>query len=173
MIATKKLVPAIATAFKERSISLVKANGTALDRLLSDMDLIVGFDQEFSVQHWISLARAKGGNIPEGDQFEFNARNQVTLWGPDGQGLDYAKKQWSGLINQYYRPRWALFVARLINAISTKQPFSQENFNRNVLELIEKPFANAPIGPPSHGDWTSVARQLFTRYYTICSHLKR
>lgn len=28
--------------------------------------------------------------------YEYNARNQITLWGPDGQIKDYANKQWAG-----------------------------------------------------------------------------
>ena len=28
--------------------------------------------------------------------FEYNARNQITLWGPNGEIKDYANKQWSG-----------------------------------------------------------------------------
>lgn len=28
--------------------------------------------------------------------FEYNARNQITLWGPNGEIVDYANKQWSG-----------------------------------------------------------------------------
>ena len=38
--------------------------------------------------------------------YEFNARNQLTLWGPDGQIMDYAGKQWAGLVADYYIPRW-------------------------------------------------------------------
>uniref|UniRef100_A0A914XTW9 Alpha-N-acetylglucosaminidase n=1 Tax=Plectus sambesii TaxID=2011161 RepID=A0A914XTW9_9BILA len=173
LIATKSLVPSIAVAFKAGSIPQVKTNGTALDQLLSNMDEILGFDKQFSVQYWIATARAKAGTVPEEDQFEFNARNQVTLWGPSGQGLDYAKKQWSGLITHYYQPRWALFISRLVNSISTKQPFSQNEFDSEVLELVEKPFASSQLEPPSKGDWTSVVRRVFTRYYPTCSHLKQ
>ena len=32
-----------------------------------------------------------------------NARNQITLWGPKGEIVDYARKQWAGLIDLYYR----------------------------------------------------------------------
>ena len=33
---------------------------------------------------------------------------QITLWGPSGNILDYAAKQWSGLIDAYYLPRLLL-----------------------------------------------------------------
>ena len=52
---------------------------------------------------WLEDAKA----IPVGDQdtkevselYEFNARNQITLWGPNGEILDYATKQWSGILS--------------------------------------------------------------------------
>jgi hypothetical protein len=31
---------------------------------------------------------------------------QITLWGPDGNILDYASKQWAGLVGDYYASRW-------------------------------------------------------------------
>ncbi|KIJ26768.1 glycoside hydrolase family 89 protein [Sphaerobolus stellatus SS14] len=34
----------------------------------------------------------------------------ITLWGPTGQINDYASKQWTGLVETYYLPRWQLFT---------------------------------------------------------------
>ena len=97
-------------------------------------------------------------NPEEKSFYEFNACNQVTLWGPDGQLLDYAAKQWSGLISQYYGKRWELFFDTLAlnlqqgqlfthNKILTfRYPyFSGVNFDQDLymnefLETIGKPF---------------------------------
>ena len=35
----------------------------------------------------------------------YNARNILTLWGPTGQINDYAKKEWGGLVRDYYKQR--------------------------------------------------------------------
>ena len=32
--------------------------------------------------------------------YEYNARNQITLWGPNGEIDDYAAKNWAGLIGE-------------------------------------------------------------------------
>lgn len=50
---------------------------------------------------------------------EFNARNQVTLWGPTGQINDYAAKHWQGLMGDYYGRRWKLFVSYLLDVRGT------------------------------------------------------
>lgn len=34
--------------------------------------------------------------LQESDLYEYNARNQITLWGPSGEIKDYANKQWAG-----------------------------------------------------------------------------
>jgi alpha-N-acetylglucosaminidase len=55
------------------------------------------------LRRWIEMARAWGQTAEEKNLMEFNARNLVTLWGPRGEIADYASKQWSGLIADYYR----------------------------------------------------------------------
>ena len=51
------------------------------------------------------------GNLTGDDKswLEYNARNLVTLWGPNGEISNYARKQWNGLIKYYYKPQWVLF----------------------------------------------------------------
>ena len=34
--------------------------------------------------------------------FEYNARNQITLWGPNGEIVDYANKQWAGNLIYFF-----------------------------------------------------------------------
>jgi hypothetical protein len=35
--------------------------------------------------------------LQEKQLYEYNARNQITLWGPRGEIVDYANKQWAGM----------------------------------------------------------------------------
>ena len=46
------------------------------------MDSVLGTCEQFLLGRWISDARARGSTAAEKDLFEYNARNQVTLWGP-------------------------------------------------------------------------------------------
>ena len=41
--------------------------------------------------------------------FLFSAKNQVTLWGPNGEINDYSAREWSGLVGDYYYGRWNLY----------------------------------------------------------------
>ena len=112
---------------------------------------------------WLESAKALGSSEAESALFELNARNQVTLWGPDGQIMDYAAKQWSGLVQDYYLPRWSLFFQRLLTG---GHPFDERAFRREAVEKIGRPFTLErkayPVEPV--GDSVEVALKLYKKW---------
>lgn len=91
----------------------LKSQGSVMINLLSALDKVLLTNDNFSLAKWISKAKAWADtttNTTITAYFEYNARNQVTLWGPDGQITDYASKSWSGLVSSYYIPRWNIFL---------------------------------------------------------------
>ena len=106
--------------------------GQSMIALLSDLDdvLTASGHARFSLPAWIASARAwaspavdlptNGFTIEEvADFYEYNARNQITLWGPNGEISDYASKQWGGLISSYYMPRWQRFIDYTLNSTTS------------------------------------------------------
>ena len=57
--------------------------------ILEDLDRILATNKNFLLGPWLESAKALATNSQERKLYEFNARNQITLWGPDGQILDY------------------------------------------------------------------------------------
>lgn len=61
------------------------------------------------LERWVDFARAWGATPAQCDEYEANARRLITIWGP-GKGPDglndYGCRIWSGLIRDYYLPRW-------------------------------------------------------------------
>uniref|UniRef100_A0A8C0G4L6 Alpha-N-acetylglucosaminidase n=1 Tax=Chelonoidis abingdonii TaxID=106734 RepID=A0A8C0G4L6_CHEAB len=102
----------------------------------------------------------------EAELYDLNARNQVTLWGPNGNILDYANKQLGGLVLDYYRVRWSLFVSALVESLNTGTPFHQEQFNQAVFQL-ERGFIYNGKRYPSQpaGNTLEIARKIFLKYY--------
>ncbi|KAK3675176.1 hypothetical protein LTR78_005110 [Recurvomyces mirabilis] len=106
--------------------------GAQMISLLSDIDSVLAASghPSFTLANWIASARAwasSTSNLPDTTTtsstisqtaafYEYNARNQITLWGPTGQISDYASKQWAGLISSYYVPRWEMFVDYTLNS---------------------------------------------------------
>lgn len=108
--------------------------------LLTDLDTLLGTHEDFLLGRFLESSKALASNGEEKKQFEFNARNQITLWGPSGQIVDYATKQWNGIVADYYRPRWSLFFEQLRSSLETNSTFNQSKFQIDVLQQVELPF---------------------------------
>ncbi|KAI0400241.1 glycoside hydrolase family 89 protein [Xylaria palmicola] len=115
----------------------VESQGKKLTRLLSTLDAVLETNKAFRLSTWIQTARATA-NMSDPDHaaiadfLEYQARNQVTLWGPTGQISDYASRSWSGLVATYYRPRWEKFVDYL--AATPPSEYDQGAFSAELLE---------------------------------------
>lgn len=55
-----------------------------LDAVL-DLDLILASDPHFLLGRWLEDAKAWARSADEKILYEYNARNQITLWGPNGE----------------------------------------------------------------------------------------
>lgn len=92
------------------------AKGHKLTSLLSALDSVLSTNKHFSLSTWLSSARSSASSAAAPNSsttanfFSYDARNQVTLWGPNGEISDYASKSWGGLVSSYYIPRWFIFV---------------------------------------------------------------
>ena len=67
--------------------------------------------------------------------FNYNARNQITLWGPDGNINDYAAKNWAGLVGAYYSTRWQLFMDYVSESIESGLPIDMDSYEDEVLRI--------------------------------------
>ncbi|KAF2002261.1 glycoside hydrolase family 89 protein [Amniculicola lignicola CBS 123094] len=83
---------------------------------LSALDAVLSTLPQFSLVPWITSARSLAANNSQiADFYEYNARNQITLWGPNGEIIDYASKSWGGLVADYYLPRWNVFLTYVVD----------------------------------------------------------
>ena len=73
-----------------KSAPLLHENGLVFIDLLKDMEEILSTNKNFLLGPWLESAKALATNDEEKKIYEFNARNQITLWGPNGEILDYA-----------------------------------------------------------------------------------
>lgn len=144
--------------------------GARLLRIVDDTDAILGSNVNFLLGRWIADARAWGASPEEADLLEFNARNQVTLWGPAGNINDYASKQWAGLTSGYHRVRWSLFVAQVLATAADPAVLSFDEqvyhdavlrfgqaFGRETQRDVQYP--TRPVG-----DTVAIARRLHRAY---------
>ena len=117
------------------STDAVEPLGQMLLEMIEDMDGLLGTNINYLFGQWQTAARNSPNTKTDAERAnrEYNARNQVTLWGPTGQIDDYAAKQWSGLMSRYYGGRWKLFVDTLVTAVKAGQ---HVDFNAYTSDLL-------------------------------------
>ncbi len=75
-----------------------------IEMLMLGIDRLLASHPTHRLDRWINFARKHGSTGKLKSYYEGNARRLVTIWGPPVD--DYAAKVWSGLIRDYYLPRW-------------------------------------------------------------------
>ena len=110
---------AIQQAYTSRDTAALRTHGENFLTLILLQDSLLSSRREFMVGNWIAQARALGKDEAMKDWLEWNARVQITTWGnrtaSDTGGLhDYAHKEWSGLLADFYYLRWKTWLDRLL-----------------------------------------------------------
>ncbi len=77
--------------------------------LLRMLDTLLESHPNHRLQNWVDFARGHSDNLEVQARCEANARRLVTTWG--GELGDYSARLWSGLIRDYYMPRWQNYFA--------------------------------------------------------------
>ncbi len=103
--------------------------------LISDMDQLLASRKDFMLGPWLQDARRWGTNAEEKALYEQNARDLVTLWGDADSPLhEYSNRQWSGLLNDFYKPRWEQFFQMVSQSMETHQKPDLASFEKNIRQ---------------------------------------
>lgn len=133
----------IVKGFEDQDLHQVTYHSNEFIEVLEDMDTILQTDCASIFGRWIDSAREFGkkvGDHEKLDIYEINARSQVTRWGPNSELPDYASKQWSGLVKDYYLPRWSIFFEAMKDAICNTNIFVESTIKSIIDEKIVEPF---------------------------------
>lgn len=95
------------SAASNSTLSPIANNMTSL---LTTLDNLLLSLPAFSLSTWLDAAHSWTTNTTLQAFYDYDARNLITLWGPDGEITDYASRQWGGLVGGYYKPRWQIFI---------------------------------------------------------------
>ncbi len=160
------LQPKISAAYQQKDAAAFKKYSSGFLQLMDDMDELLNTRQDFLLGKWIADARSNGVTPQESDLYEFNARDIVTLWGGRDNPLhEYSNRQWAGLINGFYKPRWEMFFADLNQSITADKPFDKAAFENKVKDW-EWAWVNKHDKYPAavSGNSVDVAKRIFTKY---------
>lgn len=134
--------------------------------ILLAQDQLLATRSEFRVGRWIEQARNLGTTPAEKDQYEWNARVQITTWGDrvcanDGGLRDYAHKEWNGILKDFYYKRWAAYWQTLQDVLDGKPMVELDYY------AMEEPWtvAHNPYPAKGEGDCITVAKEVFNKVF--------
>ena len=130
-----RLVSTINYQDKER----IKNAGNAFIDMVKTQDELLGNNKFFTLNRWLDEATDFGKNLPDAKNVMYNAKGQITFWGPDNLPRttlrDYAHKDWNGLLGSLYLERWKVFVDNSVNGKIS----NPEEFYKMEVEWSKKP----------------------------------
>ncbi|UZR96966.1 alpha-N-acetylglucosaminidase [Chondrinema litorale] len=158
----------IRKAYEAKDQKAFKENTEAFLAVIEDMDKLLQTHEDFLLGKWIKDARSWGETKEEQDLYEFNARDQVTLWGDKNSELhEYSNRQWAGLLRDFYKPRWEQYFVQVAKSMETGTKFDQAGFEEGIKDWEWK-WANKTGGnytAEPKGDAYEIAKQLYDKYY--------
>ncbi len=114
-------------------------------KFLRSFDLLDQIQQtrvNCTLGEWLGLATDAAENYDDFSRriFEKSAKSLITVWHATGSLMDYAYRAYSGLITDYYKPRWEKRVKAWddrLNGINTAFPTASEFYDFGRLYVLE------------------------------------
>lgn len=98
------------------------------EHIMLGMDALLSTHPTLRLERWIDFAHKQAVTPEQRLQYERNAKRIVTIWGPPVD--DYSARVWSGLIRDYYLPRWKHYFA----SRKTGESFDFAAWEKNWVE---------------------------------------
>ncbi len=159
------------TAINSTDMTAFTKHSDLFLKLMLDQDSLLRTNEEYLLGKWIDDARKLGTTSDEADLFELNARALPTTWTTttdDGMLHDYAHHEWAGLIKDFYRERWKLYIDKLkansLNLSASATNFYTE-FEQNWINRKGNGYAVAP-----QGDEVAMAKYMYRKYASMLGY---
>lgn len=98
------------------------------EKLLLGIDQLLSLHPNWRFEPWLERAKNAASTPAQRNQYETNARRILTIWGPPLP--DYAARLWSGLIRDYYLPRWKNYF----ESKRSGKPFDDAAFGMDFIQ---------------------------------------
>lgn len=138
-------------ALKDRNLAEFEKWSTLFVELMNDQEQLLSTHKDFMLGTWINLAHQRASTPDEKKLMEWNARTQITYWGPNNPKTslhEYANKEWSGILKDLYLPRWVKYIAVKKEQLKGKS-IEEPNFFEMEKQWSEStnPYPTQPTTP--------------------------
>lgn len=122
----------MSTAFYNEDLAEFEVKAEEFLKIADLMDEVTACSEYYMLGRWVEQAKTLAQNADDFTKmlYELNAKSLITTWGSYNQcetgGLhDYSNRQWSGLIADFYKPRWERWIVARINELKG-EPFEEK-----------------------------------------------
>lgn len=132
------LIQVIDQMLLDGNVSQAKEKIVVLHDLMMHLDAVLTKHPLFRLERWEDMAKnSANGNTVLQKQYVRNARRLVSIWEPKDAVVvrDYAAKVWSGLIRDYYWPRWEMYFKNKIEGKSESIVDFENSWVNNLSPL--------------------------------------
>lgn len=159
---SNQLQQQFAAAYQKKDMTTFNKLATEFLGLIDDMEKLLATHTNFLLGKWISDARKWGMTTEEQNLYEFNARDLVTLWGDKDSPLhEYSNRQWSGLMKDFYKPRWQKFFDSVKSGKLDSFDDDIKIWEWNWVNAVNGGYSPVPVG-----NSFVIAGELFAKYYS-------
>ena len=128
----------LVAAIKSQDKAQIQDVGNTFIDMVKTQNQLLANSKYFTLNNWLNEANNFSANLPDSKNVLYNAKAQLTFWGPDNLPStslrDYAHKEWNGLLGSLYLDRWNVFVNNAVNG-KTSNP---EDFYKMEVEWSKK-----------------------------------
>ncbi|XJR86661.1 alpha-N-acetylglucosaminidase TIM-barrel domain-containing protein [Elizabethkingia anophelis] len=143
-------------AIHEKKTTEIQKSGNEFLEMISTQNMLLGNNSYFTLNRWLKEAERFGKKLPDAQNVMFNAKSQLTYWGPDNNPetslRDYAHKEWNGLLSSLYYNRWKVFIEQAQSGIITapevfynmevewskgKNMYTPDKINASQMKLLQ------------------------------------
>lgn len=153
-------------AYRQRNNADFKKYSIQFIDLIDDMDKLLATRKDFLLGKWVSDARRCGITTDEKKLYEMNAKDLITLWGDVNSPLhEYACRQWSGLLSDFYKPRWQQFFEKINTALLSGKDVDLDSWQKEIAQWEWKwvnKHKEFPVEP--QGNPVKIAREMYHKY---------
>ncbi len=156
-------------AYRQKNLADFDKYSHQFLELISDIDRLLATRKDFLLGPWLSDARKQGSGLAEKDLYERNARDLITLWGDADSPLhEYSCRQWSGLLDDFYKVRWEKFFAELNSSLKKGKDADLKAFESEIRQW-EWHWVNSHKVYPVNAVGSSVmeAKTMYQKYRKI------
>lgn len=111
-------------SYNNRDLEKFQEDSSKFLAIIDNMEKVTSTSKYYMLGNWVNQAKRLAANADDfaKDIYELNAKALVTTWGSinqaNGGGLsDYSNRQWSGLLNDFYKGRWQIFIDNRIKEL--------------------------------------------------------